>query len=155
MLRNPTAAAATPTAPHLNTAHSWTAGQADSPSESDDYNASSVKIDMPAESNPLQILEQTIDKIESLSVGKSPEWNESQPADEHQDTASPFSAPPDAIARGLVTLADCEAAFTFFHERIQPWVSVMGNADDRIALLVQARSPFLFHVVLLVTNCRP
>lgn len=28
----------------------------------------------------------------------------------------------------------------------------MGNPDDRVPLLVQARSPFLFHCILLVTN---
>jgi hypothetical protein len=39
-----------------------------------------------------------------------------------------------------------------FHERIQPWISIMGNPDDRVPLLVQARSPFLFHCILLVTN---
>lgn len=108
-----------------------------------------VKVDLPAESNPLQILEQTIDKIESLSVDKqSPGWDAAE-EEMNQSAAPPV---PDAIVRGLVSIADCEAAFTFFHERLQPWISVMGDPEDRVPLLVQARSPFLFHVVLLVTN---
>ena len=74
-------------------------------------------IEMPAESNPLQILEQTISKIDAMSVGQSPpHWRgedgaESAAPEGTQPAEAAGPPPPDAIVRGLVSIADCEAAF--------------------------------------------
>lgn len=37
-----------------------------------------------------------------------------------------------------------------YTQRIQPWIPVI---ERRSALVVREKSPFLFHVILLVTNC--
>lgn len=68
---------------------------------------------MPAESNPLQILEQTISKIDAMSVGQSSAYDtgEGQAAEGAQQSDQGGLPPPDAIVRGLVSIADCEAAF--------------------------------------------
>lgn len=70
-------------------------------------------IEMPAESNPLQILEQTISKIDAMSVGQSSPYDtgEGQAAEGAQQSDQGGLPPPDAIVRGLVSIADCEAAF--------------------------------------------
>lgn len=75
-------------------------------------------VEMPAESNPLQVLEQTIEKIEAMSVETSPpDWRGEDTADgaspdanKGKEAALPCP-PPDAIVRNLVSIADCEAAF--------------------------------------------
>ncbi|KAK4047870.1 hypothetical protein OIO90_006031 [Microbotryomycetes sp. JL221] len=107
-------------------------------------------MDLPADTHPLQVLEHTVDQIERLQVtSQSPEWNNDS---EHAPVSELGTIEPDAIVRGLVTVADAEAAFSFFFERIHPWLPVVDDTVYREPLVAQARSPFLFHVILLITN---
>ncbi|KAK4050786.1 hypothetical protein OIV83_003207 [Microbotryomycetes sp. JL201] len=106
--------------------------------------------DLPADTHPLQVLEHTVDQIERLQVhSQSPEW---QADTEHAHQSELGAIEPDAIVRGLVSVADAEAAFAFFFERIHPWLPVVCDTVYREPLVAQAKSPFLFHVILLITN---
>lgn len=103
--------------------------------------------DLPRESNPLQILEKTVEQIDIMS--QLPDISGS--GGHEMGEANP--AMPDAIQRGLVTIEDCEAAFVFFHDRLEPWILCCGEPEDRVLTRVRSKSPFLFHVMLLITNC--
>ncbi|KAL8292831.1 hypothetical protein RQP46_000525 [Phenoliferia psychrophenolica] len=58
----------------------------------------------------------------------------------------------DALLRGLVTVAEVDLAFNFFIERINPWTDTLARESDRKPLVLRNKSPFLFSVILLVTN---
>lgn len=121
--------------------------------DSDAQNASS-ELNMPAESNPLQILEQTMAQLDAFSIGDNvSEWDSPAAASEQIGTSSMTATPMNALARGAVTIDECEHAFKFFHAHFQPWIGVLGDPEDQIPALVLTRSPLLFHAVLLVTFC--
>ena len=42
-----------------------------------------------------------------------------------------------------------------FIERINPWTDTLSTESDRKPLVLRSKSPFLFSVILLVTNCLP
>ncbi|KAM0790777.1 hypothetical protein ACM66B_004626 [Microbotryomycetes sp. NB124-2] len=129
-------------------AHS-TPGDYSSPDGSSNHHVPH-QTDLPADTHPLQVLEHTVDQIERLQVhSQSPEW---QADAEHAHQSELGTIEPDAIVRGLVSVADAEAAFAFFFERIHPWLPVVCDTVYREPLVAQARSPFLFHVILLITN---
>ncbi|KDE09579.1 hypothetical protein MVLG_00474 [Microbotryum lychnidis-dioicae p1A1 Lamole] len=110
-----------------------------------------LDVEPPPESMPLHILLQTVDKIEALSSTEA-SVNEWVTGEEKMVQDTPSTSKPDAIARGLISVEDADAAFAFFHDRIAPWIPIFGDDADRSALGVQSRSPFFFHVVLCVTN---
>ncbi|SCV71438.1 BQ2448_3026 [Microbotryum intermedium] len=114
-------------------------------------NSRLLDVDPPPESMPLHILLQTVDKIEALSNAEA-SVNEWVTSEEKMIQDTPNTSKPDAIARGLISVEDADAAFAFFHDRIAPWIPIFGDAADQSALGVQSRSPFFFHVVLCVTN---
>jgi len=59
-------------------------------------------------------------------------------------------AMPDVLERGIMTLDECEAEFDIFFTHIQPWAALLSVALDRQPLAVRARSPLLFHAILLL-----
>ncbi|GAA5891090.1 hypothetical protein JCM8208_003159 [Rhodotorula glutinis] len=59
-------------------------------------------------------------------------------------------AMPDVLERGIMTLDECEAEFDVFFTHIQPWAALLSVALDRQPLAVRARSPLLFHAILLL-----
>ncbi|BGP45739.1 hypothetical protein JCM10450v2_001569 [Rhodotorula kratochvilovae] len=61
------------------------------------------------------------------------------------------SARPDALERGIMTVEECEQVFDCYFANLQPWSALLSTTLDRQPLDVRARSPLLFHVVLLVT----
>ncbi|GAA6012215.1 hypothetical protein JCM10207_002764 [Rhodosporidiobolus poonsookiae] len=135
------------------------------------YSASGVTahaaaLEMPVETNPLQVLVSTMEQMsrdeQAMSEGEGDDLNgmESDSRSDHANLthleelawkarSEPRSSKPDAFARGLVTLEDVNAAFGFYVQRIQPWIPVV---EKRPALIVREKSPFFFHVILLVTN---
>ncbi|GAA6048871.1 hypothetical protein JCM3770_003661 [Rhodotorula araucariae] len=122
-------------------------------------------VEMPVDSNPLQVLVSTMeqmsrdegdqivaeDKVDpqghplqrSLSENYNIEELEWKARHELRDGR------PDAFARGLVTVEDVQIAFSFYVQRIQPWIPVV---EKRSPLVVREKAPFLFHIILLVTN---
>lgn len=131
----------------------------------------SEPVDMPVESNPLQMLVSTMEQMsrdEAIDADEPAAMMVTEPSaadadpnglgeadaayEEHLARLArnePRSERPDAFARGLVTLEDVQTAFAFYTQRIQPWIPVI---ERRGPLVVRDRSPFLFHVILLVTN---
>ncbi|GAA6049863.1 hypothetical protein JCM3770_004220 [Rhodotorula araucariae] len=61
------------------------------------------------------------------------------------------SARPDALERGIMTVEECQQVFDCYFTNLQPWSALLSTTLDRQPLDVRARSPLLFHVVLLVT----
>ncbi|GAA5926170.1 uncharacterized protein JCM15063_000204 [Sporobolomyces koalae] len=134
------------------------------------------QMDMPHDSNPLQVLVATLDEVERLNRGdnamdeeRDSEERGSAPGTEsggiedpartdrmteeeqlvYQAKRTPRSNRPDVFSRGLMSVEDIELAFAFYRQRIQPW---LPDAEDRSPLRVRAKSPFLFHAILLVTD---
>lgn len=142
-------------------------------------------IDLPVDSNPLQVLVSTMEQMsrdeqamdddevggrDAAGLGGENAVDEEYDMEELSWKArnEPRGGRPDAFARGLVTLEDVQTAFTLcvrarmpqdlrltpsvgsYVQRLQPWIPVV---ERRPALVVREKSPFLFHVVLLVTNC--
>ncbi|KAM0750763.1 hypothetical protein T439DRAFT_380627 [Meredithblackwellia eburnea MCA 4105] len=99
----------------------------------------------PSLANPMDLVSDSVSRIIENGAS-SPAWpSPAAPASE--------GAPPnvDAILLGVVSLEECRQAFHFFHERMQPWSSILGDPQDRDPLNVYTRSPFLFHVILLIS----
>ncbi|GJN87125.1 hypothetical protein Rhopal_000070-T1 [Rhodotorula paludigena] len=59
-------------------------------------------------------------------------------------------AEPDVIVRGFLSAQECINEFDFFFRNIQPWAGVLSTSLDSDALVVRARSPLLFHAILLL-----
>ncbi|GAA5961439.1 hypothetical protein JCM3765_003580 [Sporobolomyces pararoseus] len=134
------------------------------------------QMDMPGESNPLQVLVATLDEVERLNR-RDQAMEEDRESDERgsgietdggskaneprmedmteeeqllfQARRTPRSSRPDVFSRGLMSIEDVELAFSFYRQRVQPWVPVV---EDRSPLTVRSKSPFLFHAILLVTD---
>ncbi|GAA5859468.1 hypothetical protein JCM8547_006838 [Rhodosporidiobolus lusitaniae] len=127
-------------------------------------------VELPVETNPLQVLVSTMEQMsrdEAAANGGSEmdemeaDDGQGEGGDEKSESLSyleqlawkarsePRSSRCDAFARGLVTLEDVNAAFGFYTQRIQPWIPVV---EKRPALVVREKSPFFFHIILLVTN---
>ncbi|BGP18463.1 hypothetical protein JCM10213_003195 [Rhodosporidiobolus nylandii] len=125
-------------------------------------------LEMPVESNPLQVLVSTMEAMNRdeqgpMSEGEDEDGAAGEREEKEEDyenlsyleqlawkaRSEPRSARCDAFARGLATLEDVNAAFGFYTQRIQPWVPVV---ERRPALVVREKSPFFFHVILLVAN---
>lgn len=134
-------------------------------------------VDMPGESNPLQVLVATLDEVERLNRrdqameedrdsderGSGPDVDGSSKEGQtrrvsemteeehlvHLARKTPRSHRPDVFSRGLMSIEDVELAFAFYRQRIQPWVPMF---EDRSPLVVRGKSPFLFHAILLVTD---
>ncbi|GAA5840489.1 hypothetical protein JCM9279_007344 [Rhodotorula babjevae] len=120
-------------------------------------------VELPADTNPLQVLVSTMEQM-SRDEGEHG-MDEDEPAggllageaDNNYDLEElewraknePRSNRPDAFARQLVSFEDVHIAFTFYVQRIQPWIPVV---ERRSPLVVREKAPFLFHVILLVTN---
>ncbi|GAA6061097.1 hypothetical protein JCM10212_006298 [Sporobolomyces blumeae] len=137
------------------------------------------QMDMPHESNPLQVLVATLDEVERLNRGENamdegdnsddrasgpeggrltggrdedePRLDEMSEAEQlaHVARNTPRSHRPDVFSRGLMSVEDVELAYAFYRQRIQPWVPIV---EQRLPLVVRAKSPFLFHAILLVTD---
>ncbi|GAA5898811.1 Urc2p [Sporobolomyces salmoneus] len=58
---------------------------------------------------------------------------------------------PDVIARSIMSSEECEAEFSLFFDKIQPWALLLSTTLDRSPSDVRNRSPLLFHAILLVT----
>ncbi len=56
---------------------------------------------------------------------------------------------PDVLNRNLMTLAEVEQEFELFFKHISPWAAHLSDVLDRQPLAVRARSPLLFHAILL------
>ncbi|GAA6031627.1 hypothetical protein JCM8097_006556 [Rhodosporidiobolus ruineniae] len=126
-------------------------------------------VEMPPETNPLQVLVSTMeqmsrDEAATSEGGEEDELDDGAGASDARSEqeslghleqlawkarTEPRSLRADAFARGIVTLEDVQAAFGFYVQRIQPWIPVV---EKRPALVVREKSPFFFHVILLVTN---
>ncbi|GAA5899772.1 hypothetical protein JCM6882_005431 [Rhodosporidiobolus microsporus] len=124
-------------------------------------------VEMPADTNPLQVLVSTMEQMSrdeqamedgedvDLDEGAGSESRSDQDSSSHLEQLAwkarnePRSQKCDSFARGLVTLEDVEAAFGFYTQRIQPWIPVV---EKRPPLVVREKSSFLFHIILLVTN---
>ncbi|GAA5944438.1 hypothetical protein JCM1841_003526, partial [Sporobolomyces salmonicolor] len=126
------------------------------------YSAQSLEqLDMPPDSNPLQVLVATLDEVERMnkddqamddsesSEGGRPKEMSDLEQLEYWARRVPRSNKPDVFSRGLMTLEDVDLAFAFYRQRIQPWIPVV---ERRVPLVVRAGSPFLFHAILLVTD---
>ncbi|GAA5870033.1 hypothetical protein JCM1840_003563 [Sporobolomyces johnsonii] len=119
------------------------------------------QLDMPPDSNPLQVLVATLDEVERMnkdeqlmddsesSEGGRPKEMTDLEQLEYWARRVPRSNKPDVFSRGLMTLEDVDLAFAFYRQRIQPWIPVV---ERRVPLVVRAGSPFLFHAILLVTD---
>jgi len=134
------------------------------------------QMDMPHDSNPLQVLVATLDEVERLNrgdqameeerdsdargssmgagiSGREGESNMQEMSEEeqlvYQARRTPRSNRPDVLSRGLMTVEDLDLAFSFYRQRVQPWIPVI---EERNPLVVRAKSPFLFHAILLVTD---
>lgn len=133
-------------------------------------------MDMPGESNPLQVLVATLDEVERLNR-RDQAMEDDRESDErgsgmdtdggrkggevrmedmseeeqllHQARRTPRSNRPDVFSRGLMSIEDVELAFSFYRQRVQPWVPVV---EDRSPLKARSASPILFHAILLVTD---
>ncbi|KAL8286710.1 hypothetical protein RQP46_004238 [Phenoliferia psychrophenolica] len=111
------------------------------PSELEDHFA----LDLVGEaSNPVQVVVEEMSRIEART-------NELNLADD--SGARKIANPCDPLLRGLVSVEEVELAFGFFLERIQPWTDTLARESDRRPLELRTKSPFLFCVILLVTNC--
>ncbi|BGP50230.1 hypothetical protein JCM10450v2_006146 [Rhodotorula kratochvilovae] len=122
-------------------------------------------VEMPVDSNPLQVLVSTMEQMsreegdqvaaeEAVDAHGHPlqrSQSESYNIDELEWKArhEMRDGRPDAFARGLVTVEDVQIAFSFYVQRIQPWIPVV---EKRSPLVVREKAPFLFHIILLVTN---
>ncbi|GAA5969911.1 hypothetical protein JCM11641_008082 [Rhodosporidiobolus odoratus] len=60
------------------------------------------------------------------------------------------SVRPDVLGRSIMTLEECDAAFDFYFEHLQPWTCLLSTTLDRHPLVVRERSPLLFHAILLM-----
>ncbi|GAA5912771.1 Zn(II)2Cys6 transcription factor domain-containing protein [Sporobolomyces salmoneus] len=150
-----------------------------SATNSDSASHALEQMDMPGESNPLQVLVATLatlDEAERLNrrdsameedresderesgteAGGSRKLSEARTEDIteeeqllRQARRTTRSNRPDVFSRGLMSTEDVELAFAFYRQRVQPWVPVV---EDRSPLLVRSKSPFLFHSILLVTD---
>ena len=58
---------------------------------------------------------------------------------------------PDVLDRGILTIRECEDEFDLFFQHIHPWAAFLSNKLDRQPLIVRARSPLLFHAILITT----
>ncbi|GAA6042346.1 hypothetical protein JCM8097_003861 [Rhodosporidiobolus ruineniae] len=58
---------------------------------------------------------------------------------------------PDVLAKGIMTLEECQAEFNLYFEHLQPWTCLLSTSLDRDPLVVRDRSPLLFHAILLLT----
>ncbi|GAA6024806.1 hypothetical protein JCM11491_005613 [Sporobolomyces phaffii] len=148
-----------------------------STANSDSASHALEQMDMPGESNPLQVLVATLDEVERLNR-RDQAMDEDRESDERgssglepnasrkghearmdelseeeqlifQARRTPRSNRPDVFSRGLMSIEDVELAYAFYRQRVQPWIPVV---EDRSPLLVRAKSPFLFHAILVVTD---
>ncbi|GAA5982132.1 hypothetical protein JCM10908_004753 [Rhodotorula pacifica] len=94
-----------------------------------------------AEANPLHEINATIDQIQG--VVRTPKYPFMQSND--------YGAP-DALRRGLLTAEECQQLFDFFFASLHPWVMMFSLDADRDPLAVRARSPLLFHTILLLST---
>jgi len=127
-------------------------------------------MDMPGESNPLQVLVATLDEVERLNR-RDQAMEDDRESDErgsgmdtdggrkggevrmedmseeeqllHQARRTPRSNRPDVFSRGLMSIEDVELAFSFYRQRVQPWVPVV---EDRSPLKARSASPILYLV---------
>ena len=58
---------------------------------------------------------------------------------------------PDAVTRGFISLADCQALFDSFISNNGPWVFFLHPLVDAQAGVVRRRSPILFHTIILIS----
>ncbi|GAA6020377.1 hypothetical protein JCM11491_000330 [Sporobolomyces phaffii] len=58
---------------------------------------------------------------------------------------------PDVLSRSILGVDEVAAEFDFYFDRIQVWALLLSTTLDRDPLVVRARSPLLFHAILLVT----
>ncbi|BGP47584.1 hypothetical protein JCM10450v2_003447 [Rhodotorula kratochvilovae] len=66
---------------------------------------------------------------------------------------------PDALDRGVMTMDECDKTFEIFFTRLAPWTPFFPAIDQRTnalpdayaPLAIRARSPLLFHTILLAT----
>ncbi|BGP10171.1 hypothetical protein JCM10049v2_006054 [Rhodotorula toruloides] len=154
--------------PHLPAASTSLAVPIETRTSGSSTPAHAESVEMPADSNPLQVLVSTMEQMSRDETAMDEDEGgeifgarrsenevgpESDPAYleqlEREAKNEPRSGRPDAFARGLVTFEDVQTAFAFYVQRIQPWVPVV---ERRASLVVRDKSPFLFHVILVVTN---
>lgn len=116
-----------------------------SPDTSDDGEATddnaSVGRAAAAAANPLHEINATIDQIQGIA--RPPKY----PFMESNDYGAP-----DALRRGLLTNEECQQLFDFFFASLHPWVMMFSLDEDRDPQTVRARSPLLFHTILLLST---
>ncbi|KAI5476116.1 C6 transcription factor [Pseudohyphozyma bogoriensis] len=104
-------------------------------------------IDVGPQANPMALLQASVEQAELYE-------KESTGVPFQTQSASPSSSTGlESVLGGMISRRDCEAAFQFFKAKIEPWIPLfpVDHTQDNSAFGVHARSPFLFHVVLLVT----
>ncbi|GJN92615.1 hypothetical protein Rhopal_005650-T1 [Rhodotorula paludigena] len=111
-------------------------------------------IDLPVDSNPLQVLVSTMEQMsrdeqamddDEVGGSNAAGLGGENAVDEEYDMEElswkarnePRSGRPDAFARGLVTLEDVQTAFTFYVQRLQPWIPVV---ERRPSLVVREKN---------------
>lgn len=57
----------------------------------------------------------------------------------------------DVLSRNLMTVSEVEAEFELFFKHISPWAAHLSDTLDRHPLALRARSPLLFHAILLTS----
>lgn len=57
----------------------------------------------------------------------------------------------DVLSRNLMTVSEVESEFELFFKHIGPWSAHLSDALDRQPMAVRARSPLLFHSILLTS----
>ncbi|GAA5942052.1 Zn(II)2Cys6 transcription factor [Sporobolomyces koalae] len=92
-----------------------------------------------AAANPINEINFTVDSV----VG--------QPGFTPIPGAEDYGAP-DVLRRGVLRQEECQQLFDFFFLSIHPWLMNFSLDSDRDALAVRARSPLLFHVILLLST---
>ncbi|GAA5912388.1 uncharacterized protein JCM6883_005652 [Sporobolomyces salmoneus] len=101
--------------------------------------ASPSDIACAAGANPINEINSTIDQV----VG--------EPGYTPIPGAEDYGAP-DVLRRGVLRQEECQQLFDFFFLSIHPWLMNFSLDSDRDALAVRARSPLLFHVILLLST---
>ncbi|SGZ28445.1 BQ5605_C027g10338 [Microbotryum silenes-dioicae] len=64
----------------------------------------------------------------------------------------PDTMRPDAIDRGILSIAEVEANFLIFFRMLAPWILVFDLSKDSNAMEVRERCPLLFHTILTSTG---